>query len=170
MVRVRDVLPEVRLVLVGAGEQEQLLPRLVRELQLDKEVVLTGRVPHADIARYYSVMDVLVYPRLRNRTTELTTPLKPLEALAMRKAVLGSNVGGVREILADGNVGAVFEAGSSEALAHALIALLTNPEERERLATKGYEYALRERAWDSLVLKYRDLYRTLLNGSGHASN
>jgi PEP-CTERM/exosortase A-associated glycosyltransferase len=169
MLRVRGVLPEARLVLVGAGEQERVLPRLVRDMQLEREVVLTGRVPHAEIAGYYSVMDLLVYPRLRNRTTELTTPLKPLEALAMRKAVLGSNVGGLKEILADGKVGAMFEAGSSESLAQALISLLTNPAERERLATTGYEYALRERAWDSVVLRYRDLYHTLLTGR-HASN
>jgi PEP-CTERM/exosortase A-associated glycosyltransferase len=169
MAQVRSSLPEARLVLVGAGEQEQLLPRLVRDMQLEREVVLTGRVPHADIARYYSVMDLLVYPRLRNRTTELTTPLKPLEALAMRKAVLGSNVGGVSEVLGDGKVGATFEAGSSEDLARAMVTLLTDVAERERLAVEGYEYARRERAWDSLVLKYRDLYSTLINGAGHAS-
>jgi glycosyltransferase involved in cell wall biosynthesis len=168
MAQVRTSLPAARLVLVGGGEEEHTLPRLVRDLQLEREVVLTGRVPHAEIARYYSVMDLLVYPRLRNRTTELTTPLKPLEALAMRKAVLGSNVGGVSEVLGDGTVGATFEAGSSDDLARALVSLLTNSAERERLAAEGYEYARRERAWDSLVLKYRDLYCTLVNGTGHA--
>jgi len=170
MTQVRQRLPEARLVLVGGGEQEKLIPRLVRELNLEQHVILTGRVPHNEIARYYSVMDLLVYPRLRNRTTELTTPLKPLEALAMRKAVLGSDVGGVRELLGDGRVGAVFPAGNSEELARRVASLLTDTAERERLASSGYDYVVHERAWDKLVLKYRDLYQTVLNGAGYAAN
>jgi PEP-CTERM/exosortase A-associated glycosyltransferase len=162
MTHVRRQLPEARLLLVGGGEQEALIPRRVRDLGLDNEVIVTGRVPHSQIAGYYSVMDVLVYPRLRNRTTDLTTPLKPLEAMAMGKTVLGSDVGGIRELLANGAVGTLFEAGDSRQLADRIVCLLTDGASRERLAEKGRDYVLRERGWDRLVLKYQDLYRSLV--------
>jgi PEP-CTERM/exosortase A-associated glycosyltransferase len=164
MVRVRTRLPEARLLLVGGGEQEHLLPRRIIELGLQRHVIATGRVPHADIAGYYSVMDVLVYPRLRNRTTEMTTPLKPLEAMAMGKAVVGSDVGGIRELLDDGRVGLLFPAGDSTQLADRLCDLLTDTERRERLAIAGREYVLRERSWDALVERYRALYASLTGG------
>ena len=162
MARLRSRLPDARLVLVGGGEQEAILPKLVEQLGLGDRVIITGRVPHKDVARYYSVMDVLVYPRVRNRTTALTTPLKPLEAMAMGKAVVGSDVGGIHEILDGGRVGLLFEAGNSADLAEKLAAVLSDPALRQRLAEDGREYVLRERAWDQLVLKYESLYQSLV--------
>jgi glycogen(starch) synthase len=161
MVELRTRVPNVRLVLVGGGEQENLLPQLVRALGLQDHVIITGRVPHKDVARYYSVMDVLVYPRLRNRTTTLTTPLKPLEAMAMRKAVVGSDVGGLRELLDGGRVGLLFEAGNSRELADKLATVLSDAGLRAQLADAGGEYVLGERSWDRLVLKYQQLYESL---------
>ena len=51
-------------------------------LGIADKVIFAGRVPHADVARYYSVIDLLVYPRKSIRLTETVTPLKPLEAMA----------------------------------------------------------------------------------------
>jgi PEP-CTERM/exosortase A-associated glycosyltransferase len=165
MACVRQRLPEARLLLVGGGEQESILPQRVQELSLQSEVIIVGRVPHEQVARYYSVMDLLVYPRLRNRTTDLTTPLKPLEAMAMGKAVIGSDVGGIEELLDNGRVGTLFEAGNSRQLAERILALLTDDVLRERQAAAGREYVLRERAWDRLVLDYRRIYTALAGGS-----
>jgi len=104
---------------------------------------------------------VLVYPRVRNRTTTLTTPLKPLEAMAMRKAVVGSDVGGIQELLDGGRVGMLFEAGNSRDLAEKLGTVLTDRTLRESLADAGRSYALQERAWDRLVLRYQQLYESV---------
>jgi PEP-CTERM/exosortase A-associated glycosyltransferase len=166
MASVRQRLPEARLLLVGGGEQEMILPPRVKELSLQNEVIIVGRVPHQQVMRYYSVMDLLVYPRLRNRTTDLTTPLKPLEAMAMGKAVIGSDVGGIRELLDNGGVGTLFEAGNSAQLAERIVTLLTDDVLREQRAAAGREYVLRERAWNRLVLEYRRIYTTLA-GSGN---
>jgi glycosyltransferase involved in cell wall biosynthesis len=165
MACVRQRLPEARLLLVGGGEQEAILPQRVQELSLQSEVIIVGRVPHEQVARYYSVMDLLVYPRLRNRTTDLTTPLKPLEAMAMGKAVLGSDVGGIKELLDNGRVGTLFEAGNSAQLAERIVALLADDVLREQQAAAGREYVLRERAWDRLVLDYRRIYTALAGRS-----
>src|SRR3546814_7655653 len=61
-----------------------------------------GRVPHDEVERYYALIDILAYPRKAMRLTELVTPLKPLEAMAQRKLVAASDVGGHRELIEHG--------------------------------------------------------------------
>jgi glycosyltransferase involved in cell wall biosynthesis len=75
-------LEDARLLLVGGGPQEPQLRSAVARLGLDDKVVFTGRVPHGDVHRYYSIVDICAYPRHSMRLTELVTPLKPLEAMA----------------------------------------------------------------------------------------
>ena len=74
-------------------------------------MVFTGQIPHEQIKRYYSLLDVFVCPRKRMRLTELVTPLKPLEAMAMGKPVLGSDVGGLAELVKHDVTGMLFAAG-----------------------------------------------------------
>jgi len=129
---------------------------------LRDQVTLVGRVPHRDVSRYYSVMDVLVYPRLDNRTTRLTTPLKPLEAMAMGKAVIGSDVGGVREILDDGRAGLIFRAGDAADLARCLETLFRDPVARQALGEAGRRFAVEQRSWETLVRQYAEIYDGVL--------
>ena len=56
--------------------------------------MFAGRVPHHEVQRYYDLVDVLVYPRLSMRLTDLVTPLKPLEAMAQGRLLVASDVGG----------------------------------------------------------------------------
>ena len=87
-------------------------------------VVFAGRVPHAEVQRYYDLIDVLAYPRHRMRLTELVTPLKPLEAMAQGRMFVASDVGGHRELVRDGETGFLFPAGDARALARAIESVL----------------------------------------------
>ncbi|MCP5012408.1 MAG: glycosyltransferase, exosortase A system-associated, partial [Aestuariibacter sp.] len=102
--------PDVRLLLVGGGPQETKLKQLVNELKLNDAIRFTGRVPHDQVDDYYNLVDILVYPRLRMRLTDLVTPLKPLEAMAQGKLVLASDVGGHKELIRHGENGVLFAA------------------------------------------------------------
>ena len=62
-------------------------------------VIFTGRVPHDQIERYYRTIDVFVVPRTNDRVSQLVTPLKPYEAMAMSKALVVSAVGALLEIV-----------------------------------------------------------------------
>ncbi len=62
-------------------------------------------MPHDEVQRYYDLIDVLAYPRLPMRLTELVTPLKPLEAMAQGRLLVASDVGGHRELIRDGETG-----------------------------------------------------------------
>ena len=92
LVQIRQTLPDTCLLLVGGGPQQQALQQLVQQLKLEEAVIMPGRVPHQEVMKYYSLVDLLVYPRKAMRLTELVTPLKPLEAMAMGKALVLSDV------------------------------------------------------------------------------
>ncbi len=118
-------IPDVKVLLVGGGPQEDnLRSSLVSELDLKDRVVFTGRVPHAEVNRYYDLIDVLVYARHSMRLTELVTPLKPLEAMAQGRLMVASDVGGHKELIRDGKTGVLFRAGDTGDLASKVVALL----------------------------------------------
>ena len=68
-----------KLLLVGDGDTMQLLRRTSRFLQLEDMVIFTGRVPHDEVERYYSLIDIAPLPRKGLRVCELVSPLKPFE-------------------------------------------------------------------------------------------
>ena len=164
--KIRAKIPAARLILVGGGEEDDALRDLAQRQQ---GVVFTGRVPHRDVNDYYSVIDVFVCPRLRMRLTELVTPLKPLESMAMGKAVLASDVGGHKELIEDGRTGRLFTAESVEDLVAQSVQLATDPATRAKLAESGRKFVAEERSWGKLAEKYVRLYEGALGAKASAS-
>jgi glycogen(starch) synthase len=152
--------PEVRVLLVGGGPQEEELKRLAQLLGIADKVIFAGRVPHAQVHRYYSLFDVLVYPRRSMRLTELVTPLKPLEAMAQGHLLVASDVGGHRELIRDGDTGSLFPAGRSDALADAVLRLLQASDWTSR-RLRARRFVESERNWPRSVERYRSVYGDL---------
>jgi glycosyltransferase involved in cell wall biosynthesis len=150
--------PQVRLLLVGGGPQEADLRALADRLGLEDVVHFVGRVPHDEVGRYCSVMDAMVFPRVSRRLTELVTPLKPLEAMAMGKLVAASEVGGHRELIRDGWNGRLFPAGSPDALARCLVGLFEDPAGWDHMIGNARTFVERERTWIASVDRYRAVY------------
>jgi PEP-CTERM/exosortase A-associated glycosyltransferase len=149
--------PDVKVLLTGGGPQEGPLKALATQLQLDDRVVFTGRIPHADVVRYYDLVDVLVYPRHSMRLTELVTPLKPLEAMAQGRLVVASDVGGHRELIRDGDTGVLFRAGDAGDLAAKVLALLERTDEWAAMRKRGRGFVEAERNWTASVARYGPL-------------
>ena len=155
--------PDVSVVIVGGGKNEDSIREAVVQANLPADrLILTGRVPFEQVIDYYSLMDVLVYPRLSLRVTELVTPLKPLEAMAMGKAVVGSRVGGIAELVEDGRTGLLFEPGDAADLARTCSELANAQERRHTLGEAAREYVLRQRQWPAVIPRYVELYERLL--------
>ena len=155
--------PELRLLLVGGGPQDALIKARVKELGLEQQVIMTGRVPHGDVQNYYNLVDIFVYPRLAMRLTELVTPLKPLEAMAQGKLVLASDVGGHKELISHGDNGCLFRAGSAEALAQSVASMLREREQWPAMRSRGREFVEQDRNWANSVARYRDVYGKLIS-------
>ena len=151
-------LPDLRVLLVGGGPCHDEVKAQVTGLGLGDAVIITGRVPHAEIDRYYSLVDAFCYPRRPMRLTELVTPLKPLEAMAQGRLVLASDVGGHRELIRHGETGLLFRAGDGTALADAIVELFGARAQWPALRAAGRTYVERERNWPDSVARYAAVY------------
>jgi len=159
-------MPDVKVLLVGGGPQDAALRRQVMALDLADRVVFTGRVPHAEVNRYYDLVDVLVYPRHPMRLTELVTPLKPLEAMAQGRLMIASDVGGHKELIQDGKTGVLFRAGSAGDLASKVVALLKYEQGWPALKKNGRQFVETERNWAASVARYRGVYGAVAKRTG----
>jgi glycosyltransferase involved in cell wall biosynthesis len=153
--------PEARLLLVGGGPMEAALKAQAAASPAAACIRFTGRVPHDEVERYYALVDVLAYPRKAMRLTELVTPLKPLEAMAQMKLVAASNVGGHRELIADGATGLLFPPDDPPALADALADLFEDRAGWDARRAAARNFVERERNWSSNISRYRPVYQRL---------
>ena len=160
--RVLSRAPDVRVLLVGGGPAESRLKRKAAEFGVEDKVFFIGRVPHAEVQRYYSLVDILVYPRYSMRLTEIVTPLKPLEAMAQGRLVLASDVGGHRELIQDGVTGILFKPHDSQDMAVKITDLLDHPERWENLRLAARRFVETERTWPLSVARYKKVYESLL--------
>ena len=98
---------------------------------------MPGRVGHDDIQAFYALIDVFVVPRTPDRVSRLVTPLKPLEAMALERCVVVSDVPALRELVIPGETGRTFTAGDPEDLARVLDDLLGDPGGASRSRAPG---------------------------------
>ena len=158
--------PRARLLLVGGGPMEAALRRQAAASAAAAAIRFVGRVPHGEVERYYALVDILAYPRKAMRLTELVTPLKPLEAMAQRRLVAASDVGGHRELIRasddGGDTGTLFRPDDPAAIAAALAELLGDRSGWEARRERARAFVERERNWSSNVSRYAPVYHRLL--------
>lgn len=156
----------VKIMMVGSGESGKKVADLIKGSKEERNFILTGKVPHDQVKNYYSIADVMVYPRLKHRLTDLVTPLKPLEAMSMSKAVIASNVGGLRELVEEGRTGMLFEAGDADALAEKMAALAKDGTMRLTLGKNARTSVEKKRGWDEIANRYLPIYAGLAGRKG----
>lgn len=153
----------LRVLLVGDGKDEATIRDAGRRLGMFDAgaLLMPGRVPHDQIARYYSLLDVFVVPRTANRVSQLVTPLKPFEAMAMERAVVVSDTPALREIVTPGETGLTFRPEDVDDLVDVLAGLLDDAALRKGLALRAREWVAQERTWSANGRRYRELFERL---------
>ncbi|MFD4993635.1 glycosyltransferase [Cellulosimicrobium cellulans] len=150
---------DFHVLIVGDGAEKEVFESLAEELGvLGSYVTFTGRVPHADVERYYSLIDIAPFPRAPLPVCELVSPLKPFEAMAMGKAVVSSDVRALAEIVTDGENGLLHAKGDAGSLESVLRRLLDDDALRERLGAQAREWVVRERDWRNLATRVSEIY------------
>lgn len=163
--RVVEALPGATFLLLGDGPHREALARKIGERGLGGSFRLLGRVPRSDVPRYYSILDAFVVPRLPEPVCETVTPLKPLEAMASGVPVVASDVGGLRETIADGETGILFRAGDPAAAAEACVRIGRDAGLRERLSRRARAFVEESREWGQVTRAYDSIYADCLGGS-----
>ena len=146
---------EFRLLLVGnenvSGAERGPISQAVLDVAAEHNfvdwLIMPGRVPHEDVAAYYSLIDIAPFPRKPWPVCEMVSPMKPLEAMAMEKTVVVSSVSALAEMAGYGEFGVIFEKGCTVSLAEALAKILANPSLRQELGGAGRKHVLAERTW-----------------------
>ena len=158
--------PDLHILLVGGGPQEAYLRQLSKDLGIQDKVIFTGRVPHDQVKKYYDLIEILIYPRLSMRLTDLVTPLKPLEAMAQGRLLVASDVGGHLELIRDGETGILFKSGDPHSLAEKVSDLLSKPYLWPSLRRAGRHFVETERNWQISVAKYDSVYKQAIANRG----
>ncbi|MDX6388072.1 MAG: hypothetical protein QOD85_1874, partial [Gaiellaceae bacterium] len=154
--RLRDSGVDAVLCLVGDGPDRPELERRAHELGVIRDTVFLGY--QEDVAPFYSAFDALILP-----SSNEGTPVSAIEALAAGRPVVATRVGGVPDVVRDGEDGFLVEAGDTDELADRLEQLARDPALRERMGKQGRERVLPRYAVDRLVEDVDELYRSLLS-------
>jgi glycosyltransferase involved in cell wall biosynthesis len=139
--------PHLRLLIVGDGVSGPALREQVRILGLTDRAIFTGRVPREQTPLYHQSLDVFAVPRKDLDVTRAVTPLKPVEALACARPVVGSDLPALREIIHDGVNGLLARAEDPRALAHSISTLLLDGSSRVSMGRAGRAAVLADRTW-----------------------
>jgi glycosyltransferase involved in cell wall biosynthesis len=149
---------DVRALVAGDGVSRPAWVTLADKLGLGDVVVFPGRVAPAEAPCWFEALDIFTVPRKNTPVCRLVTPLKPVEAMALRRPVVASDLPALREIVAHEAHGAVFRAEDPSALAATLKPLIVDPTLRSNLAAAGHE-GVAQRTWaaDAATLLQRYL-------------
>jgi len=157
MVYVVRHVPEARLVVVGRGPLRNKLESQVKTLGLDNYVTFTGAISNEKLREYYERCEVFVLPSIVDSAGETEgLGVVLLEAGAVGKPVIGTAVGGIPEIILDGETGLLVPEKDPQALADAILRVLKDRQLATYLALRGRERALREFSYETLARKFRD--------------
>lgn len=148
-------------LLVGDGPAFREVREAARCLGILDHLVMPGRVPHGETPRWYSLMDVAVYPRRPARVTELVPPLKPLEAMAMELPIVASDVSAIAETVIDREAGYLFPKGDVEALTALLREVLAHPDAAREVARNARRHVEENYTWERAATRLGELYASV---------
>ena len=157
LVRIRQTLPSAQMVLVGDGPHRRAIEEEVSELGLSNVVTLVGeRVPGW---RYFCAVDLAMLVSSREGF-----PNTIIEAMALARPVLATNVGGIPDAVQDGVSGTLVPAGDVEAVAQAAVGLLSSNDRSKRMGEAGQKIAELSYSQDAVIGLLIDRYRDSVPG------
>jgi glycosyltransferase involved in cell wall biosynthesis len=145
-------------VLTGTNGQDELRQHC-KLLGIEDITVIMGPVPHSEVSGFYDLIDLFVVSRPDTRVTRLVTPLKPFEAMAMKKPVIASRLPALEEIIQHEKTGFLFQPGQKEDLADTLERCLNNPNFCMQIGANAKKWVIENRTWESVVESTMTAYK-----------
>jgi len=155
---------DFHVLFVGDGAELETFSQRVREEGLEEVITFTGRVPHEDVERYYSLVDITPFPRLPLPVCEMVSPLKPFEAMAMGKAIVASDVAALAEIITPGANGFLHSKGDAQSLTAELQRLLDDRDLTQRIGKQARDWVVQHRDWKQISTTVAEAYSELAVG------
>jgi len=152
------ILKKLKVVIVGDGAFLPQLKEQAVKLSIGHLCVFPGRVPQKDVRKWYSLVDITPFPRHSLPVTELVPPLKPYEAMAMKKAIIVSSVKALAIEIIDGETGLIFEKDNQDDLADKLLSVIKSAKLRTKLGRGGNKWVIKERSIRAIGDRLEQVY------------
>jgi glycosyltransferase involved in cell wall biosynthesis len=151
---------DFRVIVAGDGPERDAMTAILNDAGVSDRVVMLGAVQNTEMPDIYRAADISVLPSLAEATS-----IAGLEAMATSLPLVGTDVGGIPTILADGETGLLVPPRTPDAMAAALDKLIGNRELRMRLGKAAREKVERQFSWPTIVDRTIDVYGACLGGS-----
>jgi len=154
--------PDAVLILTGPGGEEANILRLIRDLGLTRSVFVHGKIPHDKMPSVISRSWVCAVPSIPVAGVEEATSLFALEAMACSKAVVASDIGGLKSLIRDGETGLLVEPANVTALASAIVTLLLDRGMATTLGAAARKHVVAEHSWARVAQRVSAIYEGLM--------
>ena len=150
---VKKEIPDIKLWILGGGEQAAELNSLAEHLGIKSSVKFFGEIPNDEVYDYLGQADIFVRP---SRSEGLGTSF--LEAMAVGLPIVATSVGGIPDFLKDGQTGLFCKKDDPSDLAEKISQLFHDADLRKKVAQRGQELVLRDYSWDSVALRVKGIF------------
>ncbi len=163
--------PKTKLLIVGSGPEKRRLIQLCAELAIINRVVFINEVLQEDLIPLYSMANILVLPSIIDITGETEgLGVVLLEAMACRVPVIGSDVGGIKDIIKDYETGLLCEQKNPDSLAGKIIQLLSDEKLRKKVIENGFKLVKEKFAWEVISDRFMNIYMEVIKDGKNELN
>ena len=145
--------PKAELVIIGDGPEKQTIEKEIQKLDIKSRTHLIGMISNDQIPSYLSAADIIVVPSIVEASS-----ISVLEAMAMKKPIVASDIPGIREITNYGKNCKLVSPMDSEKLAQGINNLLDNKEKANEIASLGFEEVLKNYTWEKKAKEIEEIY------------
>lgn len=164
--KVKGRVKNVKLLMVGDGDDREYLERFATDLRVCKDIVFTGKVPYPEVPSFLAASDVTVSPIPPSALYKVSSPLKIFEYMgAGRSVVANEEIPEHKEVIQESGGGLLIPY-DEENFANAIVELLNDPNKRERMSRNGRKWVLENRSYEKLAKKLEKAYFDLLKRRG----
>lgn len=153
---------DFRLLIIGSSREsfdyKKQLCDLAEELKIGNKLIMLDRVDSNEVADYYSLIDIAPFGRKPFDVCELVSPIKPLEAMAMQKTVIVSDVGALKEIVIDNETGLHFKKGDVNSYAEVLERAIVDSDLRKQLGINARQWIEQNRQWSMNIDRMKEVF------------
>ena len=150
-----------KLVIYGKGVNKQSVQDQINARSDINTISYKGAIAPSEVYKAFSEIDVIINPRLTTPLTNSVTPLKPLEAMAYEKLFIGSDVGGIKEIVPQGT-GFLFSSENKNDLKKVVKKVASlSPQDRNRHKKEALDFVVSHKSWLQNAAKYKEIYTSL---------
>lgn len=153
-----------KLLIYGNGIYLDNILNQINKRKDINSIIYKGSIAPSKINEAFNEIDIIINPRLKSELTDSVTPLKPLEAMAYEKLVIGSDVGGIKELIKNNVNGFLFKAEDKKDLIKRIKEIINlNKKEKERILNSSLEYVVKSKSWINNAKQYKNIYLKFFN-------